>query len=308
MYRRLYEDLPVSRLQLLQRALATIERWDHGALTLAHLVKSDYEETGAVETDSEGVIDHLRAVEGTAVAALVRELLADDREGMRKVSLRATDGSVDVSRDRPRVRRRRAPAGRRLLDRAAVRDLVESFADRCASSSTALGRPRPGSCCTPKPAGVTSHDVVAGSAASLPRGTRSGTPGTLDPFATGLLLVLIGRATRAQRFLMELPKTYRAVARLGWTSDTGDRDGELRDRAHARPARDAHRRADAAPSGVLGGARWAASGSYARARRGEAVELPRAAGDGPPRRAALARRRARRASRSSARPGPTCAR
>jgi phosphoesterase RecJ-like protein len=96
-YRRLYEDLPVSRLELLQRALATIERWDHGALTLAHLVKSDYEETGAVETDSEGVIDHLRAVQGTAVAALVRELLGDDRVGMRKVSLRATDGSVDVS-------------------------------------------------------------------------------------------------------------------------------------------------------------------------------------------------------------------
>ncbi len=45
-YRRLYEDLPVSRLQLLQRALATLERRDHGALTLAHLVKSDYEDTG----------------------------------------------------------------------------------------------------------------------------------------------------------------------------------------------------------------------------------------------------------------------
>ena len=39
--------------------------------------------------------------------------------------------------------------------------------------------------------------------------------------------MLVGRATRAQRFLMALPKTYRAVARLGWTSDTGDRDGEL---------------------------------------------------------------------------------
>ena len=43
-------------------------------------------------------MDHLRAVEGTRVAALVRELLSDDREGLRKVSLRATDGSVDVSR------------------------------------------------------------------------------------------------------------------------------------------------------------------------------------------------------------------
>jgi tRNA pseudouridine55 synthase len=78
-----------------------------------------------------------------------------------------------------------------------------------------------------KPAGVTSHDVVAEVRRSLARGTKVGHAGTLDPFATGLLVILVGRATRAQRFLMELPKTYRAVARLGWTSTTGDRDGEL---------------------------------------------------------------------------------
>jgi len=78
-----------------------------------------------------------------------------------------------------------------------------------------------------KPAGVTSHDVVAEVRRSLPRKTKVGHAGTLDPFATGLLIVLVGRATRAQRFFMELPKTYRAVARLGWTSTTGDRDGEL---------------------------------------------------------------------------------
>jgi bifunctional oligoribonuclease and PAP phosphatase NrnA len=97
-YRQLYEELPFRRLQLLERALSSVERYDDGALTIAHLTKGDYEETGALETDSEGVVDHMRAVEGTRVAVLVRELLADDREGMRKVSLRATDGSVDVSR------------------------------------------------------------------------------------------------------------------------------------------------------------------------------------------------------------------
>jgi tRNA pseudouridine55 synthase len=78
-----------------------------------------------------------------------------------------------------------------------------------------------------KPAGVTSHDVVAEVRRALPRKTKVGHAGTLDPFATGLLIVLVGRATRAQRFFMDLPKTYRAVARLGWTSTTGDRDGEL---------------------------------------------------------------------------------
>jgi bifunctional oligoribonuclease and PAP phosphatase NrnA len=97
-YRRLYEDLPLRRLHLLQRALASVERHDDGAITIAHLTKSDFEETGALETDSEGVVDHMRAVEGTAVAVLVRELLSGEREGMRKVSLRATDARVDVSR------------------------------------------------------------------------------------------------------------------------------------------------------------------------------------------------------------------
>jgi len=54
-----------------------------------------------------------------------------------------------------------------------------------------------------------------------------GHAGTLDPFATGLLVVLVGAATRLQRYLLELPKTYRATARLGWCSSTGDPDGEL---------------------------------------------------------------------------------
>ena len=61
----------------------------------------------------------------------------------------------------------------------------------------------------------------------LGKGVKVGHAGTLDPFATGLLLVLVGRATRVQRFLMALPKRYETVARLGWTSTTGDVDGEL---------------------------------------------------------------------------------
>ena len=96
-YRRLYEDLPFRRLLLLQRALASVERLDDGTITLACLTKDDFEQTGSPETDSEGIVDHVRAVEGTKVAVLVRDLLADERRGLRKVSLRATDGSVDVS-------------------------------------------------------------------------------------------------------------------------------------------------------------------------------------------------------------------
>ena len=78
-----------------------------------------------------------------------------------------------------------------------------------------------------KEAGVTSHDVVARVRRARERKVKVGHAGTLDPFATGLLLVLVGRATRAQRWLMGLPKTYETVARLGWTSTTGDPEGEL---------------------------------------------------------------------------------
>ena len=77
-----------------------------------------------------------------------------------------------------------------------------------------------------KPAGMTSHDVVAAVRRSL-GGVRTGHAGTLDPFATGLLLVLVGRATKAQRAMMELPKRYQTVARLGAVSSTGDTEGEI---------------------------------------------------------------------------------
>src|SRR6476646_9286971 len=76
-----------------------------------------------------------------------------------------------------------------------------------------------------KPAGITSHDMVA--RVRRERRCKAGHAGTLDPFATGLLLVLLGRATRVQRFLTGLPKTYLATARLGWRSSTGDPEGEL---------------------------------------------------------------------------------
>jgi tRNA pseudouridine55 synthase len=124
-----------------------------------------------------------------------------------------------------------------------------------------------------KPAGVTSHDVVGRVRRELPRGTKVGHAGTLDPFATGLLLVLVGRATRAQRFLMGLPKTYRAVARLGWSSDTGDRDGELT-RTGRLPERleipvgEQLQRPPAHSAVHVGGRR-----AYELARRGERVEL-----------------------------------
>ena len=97
-HRRLFEDLPYARLLLLSRALASVARYDDGTITAATLTCKDFDETGALETDSEGIVDHLRAVEGTAVAVLIRDQLCEDRRGWRKASLRATDHRVDVSR------------------------------------------------------------------------------------------------------------------------------------------------------------------------------------------------------------------
>jgi bifunctional oligoribonuclease and PAP phosphatase NrnA len=94
-YRRLYERVPIEKLRLVARALDKIERVDDGRLSLTHLTAEDYRDTGASEVLTEGIIDFLRAVEGTLVAAMIRDK-SDGR--LRKVSLRSVDGSVDVSR------------------------------------------------------------------------------------------------------------------------------------------------------------------------------------------------------------------
>ena len=124
-----------------------------------------------------------------------------------------------------------------------------------------------------KPAGVTSHDVVARIRRSFPRGTKVGHAGTLDPFATGLLIVLLGRATRVQRFLMALPKAYEVEARLGFTSTTGDPEGEIapgRMPTELRlPTGKLRQRPPAYSAVKVGGKR-----AYALARAGESVELP----------------------------------
>src|SRR5437660_11822052 len=76
-----------------------------------------------------------------------------------------------------------------------------------------------------KPAGLTSHDVVARVRRILSE-RRVGHTGTLDPFATGVLVVLVGRATRLAQFLSNAVKEYEAVVRFGYATDTGDLTGE----------------------------------------------------------------------------------
>ncbi len=97
MYRRVYEGFPYGKLALLARGLANVERYDDGRLTITALSAADFSDSDAEESYSEGVVDHLRAVQGTRLAALVRDRIGDDEEGLRKVSLRAGDDRIDVS-------------------------------------------------------------------------------------------------------------------------------------------------------------------------------------------------------------------
>ena len=132
-----------------------------------------------------------------------------------------------------------------------------------------------------KPAGVTSHDVVARVRREVVGRERSrkgvgkvrvGHSGTLDPFATGLLVVLLGRATRVQAHVMALPKRYEATARLGFISTTGDPEGEIsRGRIPPEPlvlpTGTVHQRPPAYSAVKVGG-----EALYKKARRGEGVE------------------------------------
>src|ERR1700742_4940235 len=123
-----------------------------------------------------------------------------------------------------------------------------------------------------KPAGKTSHDVVA--AVRRERDVKADHAGTLDPFATGLLLVLLDGATRLQRFLVGLPKTYLATARLGWRSSTGDPDGELTETGDypdslELPTGTVRQRVPMTSAVRVGGERL-----YKKAHRGEVVETP----------------------------------
>jgi tRNA pseudouridine55 synthase len=125
-----------------------------------------------------------------------------------------------------------------------------------------------------KPPGKTSHDLTLATRRLLGV-SKAGHAGTLDPFATGLLLVLVGRARRAQRFLMALPKQYITVARLGALSTTGDPEGEITHTGRVPPI-------DLAlPTGVVvqrppiySAVRVQGRKAYERARDGEQFEVP----------------------------------
>ena len=94
--RRLYERVPLEKARLVARALEKIERFDENRIAVTYISLDDYAETGGSEVLTEGIIDHVRALEGTKVAAVIRDK-TDGGRSARKVSLRSSDGEVDVS-------------------------------------------------------------------------------------------------------------------------------------------------------------------------------------------------------------------
>ncbi|MDQ3725405.1 MAG: bifunctional oligoribonuclease/PAP phosphatase NrnA [Actinomycetota bacterium] len=95
-YRRLYEHVPIEKLRLVSRALDRIQSHCDGRLAISNITSADYEATGASEEMTEGLIDHLRSIEGVKVAAVIRDL-GNRGRAARKVSLRSSAGEVDVS-------------------------------------------------------------------------------------------------------------------------------------------------------------------------------------------------------------------
>jgi phosphoesterase RecJ-like protein len=95
-FQQVYESVEFAKLKLLARALDRARVLEGGRIVVSHLLRTDFGEVGAVEPYSEGIIDYLRAVEGSELAVLIREPPRDDGP-VRRISLRASVDELDVS-------------------------------------------------------------------------------------------------------------------------------------------------------------------------------------------------------------------
>ena len=249
-YRRLYEGIPQGKLELLARGLSNVQR--------------SPAPTRATRRVSSTIFARSRGRLWPAWCATCWATVPR-RSARSRCAPPTTASTYPRSPGRPVAE----ATGGRPASRPTW--ISRSWSSSCAARSPSSCRVADGVILVDKPAGVTSHDVVASQRRRL--SSKVGHAGTLDPFATGLLLVLVGRATRAQRFLMALRKRYETVARLGYVSTTGDVEGEIAPgrmpSLEALPTGTIRQRPPAYSAVKVGGRR-----AYALARRGEAVELP----------------------------------
>ena len=219
----LYEDNRIEYLRLLGLALERVRLEPDADLVWTYLTRADLAAAEVHPSETDDLIDVIRTAREADVAAVIKQ----QHDGRFKVSLRSR-GDHDVAT----VAAGFGGGGHRL---AAGYTSAEGLAGTVEKLKVALGEdPRPGrgprrwtaSSWSTNRAGMTSHDVVDEVRREL--GTRRvGHAGTLDPMATGLLLLGVGRATRLLRYFGDLPKTYEGSARLGQETDTLDADGTV---------------------------------------------------------------------------------
>ena len=282
-FQGVYENVQFAKLKLLARALERARVLEGGEIVVSHLLRDDFEAVGA-SSPTRGIIDVLRSVEGSAVSALIRE-----PRGWRS----RAQGVAALVRRRDRRQRDRTQVGRRShrgprASRATSRSRI-SPTSSCARSPPRSGRARSGRraaralnpsgiILVDKPAGPTSFAIVA--ATRRLTGARTGHAGTLDPFATGLLLLLSGASTRLQPRFVGMPKRYETAIDLTTRTSTGDVDGEPveehdpPDSGDLGEALDGLRGAVDLPIPAVSAVKIDGQRAYALHRRGVAVEMP----------------------------------
>ena len=275
-FQGIFESVEFAKLKLLARALERAEIFDGGRLVISYLVRTDFQELGVGEEYAEGIIDYLRAVDGADMAAVIREP-PEPPDAKRRVACapRATSSTC---------RRSRASEGGGGHRQAAGFSSDESVEEISSSSATRsrpcrhgrLGRPasssstsRPG-----RPRSPWSRELRSRT------GARAGHAGTLDPFASGLLLVLLGSATRLAQCLVGLDKRYVTEIDLARADDDRRSRGRGRRRAEP-PAPDELERAARRLRGEIelpvpraSAVKIDGERAYRLARRGEQVEMP----------------------------------
>jgi bifunctional oligoribonuclease and PAP phosphatase NrnA len=134
-YRRLYEHVPIEKLRLVARALDGIQISCGGRLAISYITADDYAATGSGEEMTEGVIDHLRSIDGIKVAAVIRDL-GNRGRAARKASLRSSEGDVDVSA----IARKQGGGGHKRAAGFSTDDDLPALVDfLCGEVTTQLG-------------------------------------------------------------------------------------------------------------------------------------------------------------------------
>ena len=122
-FQGIYESVEFAKLKLLARALERAEIYDGGRLVISHLKRTDFTDLGVGEEYAEGIIDYLRAVDGTDMAAVIREP-PEPPDAKRRVSLRASHDELDVSA----IARARGGGGHRQAAGFSSAETVEEIA------------------------------------------------------------------------------------------------------------------------------------------------------------------------------------